>query len=81
VARNHGNLQVHLVNTSGPHATEPFVDAIAPVGPLEVTLRLGSRPKEIRLEPEGRELQFRQVDGETRVTVPTLAIHSALVVE
>ena len=81
LARNHGKLQVHLVNTSGPHATEPFVDSIAPVGPLQVTLRSGSRPKRITLEPGGHPLEFKHANGETRFTVADVPIHSIVVVE
>jgi hypothetical protein len=81
LARNGGKLQVHLVNTSGPHATEPFVDAIAPVGPLQVTLRSGSPPKRITLEPGGRSLEFKHANGETRFTVAEVPIHSVVVVE
>lgn len=81
LARNHGKLQVHLVNTSGPHATEPFVDAIAPVGPLKVTLRNSSRPKRITLEPGARSLEFKHANGETRFSVAEVPIHSVVVVE
>lgn len=81
LARNHGKLQIHLVNTSGPHASEPFVDSIAPVGPLQVTLRSGSRPKRLTLEPGGRSLEFTHANGETRFTVAEVPIHSVVVVE
>ena len=81
LARNHGKLQLHLVNTSGPHALQPFVDEIAPVGPLHVTLRAGSRPKRITIEPGGRSLEFTQIGGETRFTVAEVPIHSVVVVE
>ena len=81
LARNHGKLQVHLVNTSGPHTTEPFVDTIAPVGPLQVTLRSASRPKRITLEPGARPLEFKHAGDETRFTVAEVPIHSVLVVE
>lgn len=81
LARNHGKLQVHLVNTSGPHATEPFVDAIAPIGPLQITLRSGSRPKRLVLEPGARPLEFQHANGETRFTVAEVPIHSVVVVE
>ncbi|MBI3853940.1 MAG: hypothetical protein HY298_27250 [Verrucomicrobia bacterium] len=81
LARNHGKLQVHLVNTSGPHATQPFVDEIAPVGPLQVTLRAGSRPKRITVEPGGRSLEFKHANGETRFTVAEVPIHNVVVVE
>lgn len=81
LARNYGKLQLHLVNTSGPHATEPFVDALTPVGPLQVTLRSESRPKRITLEPGGRSLEFKHASGETRFTVGEVPIHSVVVVE
>jgi hypothetical protein len=81
LARNHGKLQVHLVNTSGPHATEPFVDSLAPVGPLQVTLRSGSRPKRVTLEPGGPPLEFKHANAETRFTVGEVPIHSIVVVE
>jgi hypothetical protein len=81
LARNHGKLQVHLVNTSGPHAAEPFVDALTPVGPLQVTLRSDSRPKRVTLEPGGRPLEFKHANGETRFTVAEVAIHRIVVVE
>ena len=81
LARNHGKLQVHLVNTSGPHASEPFVDIIAPVGPLQVTLRSGSRPKRVTLEPGGRPLEFKHANDETRFPVAEVPIHSVVVVE
>lgn len=81
LARNHGKLQVHLVNTSGPHAAEPFEDALTPVGPLQVTLRSKSRPKRVTQEPGGRPLDFKHANGETRFTVATVPIHSIVVVE
>ena len=81
LARNHGKLQIHLVNTSGPHATQPFVDAIAPVGPLQVTLRAGSRPKRITIEPGGRAVEFKHAGGQTLFTVGEVPIHSVAVVE
>ena len=81
LARNHGKLLVHLVNTSGPHASEPFIDAIAPVGPLKVTLRATGRPKSITLEPGGHPLEFTHADGETRFTVGEVPVHSIVVVE
>lgn len=81
LAHNRGTLQVHLVNTSGPHATQPFVDTLAPVGPLQVTLRSGSRPNRITVEPGGRSMEFKHANGETRFTVDEVLIHSVIVVE
>lgn len=81
LARNHGKLQIHLVNTSGPHKIELFADTITPVGPLQVTLRNGSSPKRITLEPGGRSLEFKHANGETRFAESGVPIHSVVVVE
>ncbi|HEY3281347.1 MAG TPA: alpha-L-fucosidase [Armatimonadota bacterium] len=81
VSRVRGKLTVSLVNTAGPHATEPILDAIPPVGPLRVVLREQPKPSRVRLEPEGRSLPFEYQDGEIRVALPSLEIHSILVVD
>lgn len=81
LARNHGKLQVHLVNTSGPHATQPFIDSITPIGPLQITLRPSSIPRRISLEPGGHPVDFTQAHSETRLTIPQVPIHSIIVVE
>lgn len=80
LARNHGRLLVNLVNTSGPHPTEPILERIAPVGPLQVTLR-GVRPtSRITLEPGGEPLAFA-IDGDrVHLTVPEVPIHRVVVV-
>ena len=53
-----GNLSIHLVNTSGPHADAPDggIKQIEPVGPLTVSIRLEQLPKSITLQPEGKSL-------------------------
>ena len=38
VMQQGSKLAVNLVNTSGPHATVPILDTIAPVGPLSLTI-------------------------------------------
>jgi hypothetical protein len=81
LARQQGKLLVHLVNTSGPHATEPFADSLAPVGPLEVKLRTPARPKRVTLEPGGRTLEFTPVGGLLRCRVDAVPVHTMIVVE
>jgi hypothetical protein len=82
VARKDGRLQVHLVNTSGPHRTEPVFDTIPPVGPLEVAIRVEQAPARVTLQPANVELPFtRTDDGRIRVTVPGLEVHEAVVIE
>jgi hypothetical protein len=81
VARKDGRLQVHLVNTSGPHRADPILDRIDPVGPLEVAIRAESRPSRVTLQPAGLDLPMDHHDGLLRLTVPKLDIHQAIVVE
>lgn len=80
VNRTQGKLAINLVNTAGPHATEPILDTIPPVGPLSVLIRQEAKPVKITLEPEGRRLEFSQRDGEIRVEVPRVDIHEIVVV-
>ncbi len=79
--RKQGRLLVNLVNTSGPHQTEPIQATVEPVGPLAVTLRLAAKPAKITLEPGGQPLAFEYRDGAAKLTVPQLDIHRVIVVE
>lgn len=81
VARNHGKLLVNLVNTAGPHRTQPIIDTIPPVGPLTVTIRVPREPRRVTLEPGGRPLAYDSRNGKIRMTLPELAIHDIIAVE
>jgi hypothetical protein len=83
VNRIGGRLAVNLVNTAGPHADrkDPIIDAIPPIGPLDITIRTQAKPQRLVLEPGGEALRFDFRDGETRLTLPRLEIHSVIVVE
>ncbi len=81
LARNHGKLMVNLVNTGGPHRTQPILETLPPVGPLQLALRLRAKPARLVLQPSGRDLPFEYADGSARCTVPPIDIHEAVVVE
>jgi hypothetical protein len=81
VARKDGRLLVNLVNTSGPHQSEPILESIAPVGPLDVVIRHANKPARITLEPGGRPLPFDYQDGRIRLAVAKVDIHEVIVVE
>ena len=76
-----GRLAVHLVNVSGPHETEPVVDAIDPVLNVKAALNLSKRPSSIRLEPSGSSLDFDWQDGVATFTIPSIPIYEILVVD
>jgi hypothetical protein len=80
VARNHGQLLVNLVNTAGPHRTEPILDSIPAVGPLRVAIRVATKPKNVALQPGNRPLTHSYRDGQISLTVPPVAIHDIIAV-
>jgi hypothetical protein len=81
LAAKDGRLLINLVNASGPHRTEPVLDAIPPVGPLDVTIRVPDRPARVTLQPAGVDLPFNHADGRIRLSVPGVAVHEVIVVE
>ena len=81
VARKNGNLLVNLVNTSGPHQTEPIIDSIAPLGPLAVVIRQPLKPARVTLEPGSRPLPFDYQNGQIRLTVPKVDLHEVILIE
>lgn len=78
-----GRFAIHLVNTSGPHASPPAggIKAITPVGPLTVVIRLPREPRSVTQQPERKRLKVAWADGCATVTVPRLEVYSILVVE
>ena len=83
VNRLNGRLAINLVNTAGPHAdvNSPIFDSIPQVGPLELRVRVDRKPAPILLEPGGQPLAFAYGNGEARLTLPSLGIHSIILVE
>ncbi len=73
-----GNTLVHLINASGHHANPNVFgyNELRPTPVLTVSLKTGRRPKEVRLQPEGKKLEFRFVEGRTEVIVPPVEVHT-----
>jgi hypothetical protein len=78
-----GNLSIHLVNTSGPHADAPDggIAEVNPIGPLTISIGLDQTPKSITMQPEGKLLDVTWANGRATVTLPQLELYSILVVE
>ncbi|MHC4626251.1 MAG: alpha-L-fucosidase [Planctomycetota bacterium] len=76
-------LSIHLVNTSGPHASAPDggIKEIKPVGPLTVTIRLTKVPTSITLQPQKKPLKITWANGRATVKLPRLEVYSILDVE
>jgi hypothetical protein len=77
-----GQLSIHLVNTSGPHAKAPEggIAKIHPVGPLRVSMRLRGEPASVIEQPSGKSLDITWSNGVATVEVPQLEIYSILTV-
>jgi hypothetical protein len=71
---------LHVINTSGPHATELVVDRIDPTGPVTVDWRRPAAPREVMLQPGSRPVDWAYSNGVLRVTVPRIDVHEIIVV-
>lgn len=81
--RKDGALMVNLVNTSGPHG-DPHVmvfDEVPEVGTLDITIRPGRKPKNVRVVPRGGRVKWSWSRGELKLTLPKLELHEVIVVE
>ncbi|MGZ8899620.1 MAG: hypothetical protein ACXW3Z_05950 [Limisphaerales bacterium] len=82
VNRLGNKLNVHLVNTAGPHReANTIFDEIPPIGPLQVAIRAKEKPSRVTLEPGGEALSPEYANGTIRVTIPRLEIHRTITVE
>ena len=76
-------LAVNLINVGGHHA-DPQVftyDEVPPLTNLTVTIRTDKKPARIVQQPENKSLPFSFANGTATLTLPTLAVHSILMVE
>lgn len=75
-----GTQLLHLVNVGGDHANKSVMryDELMPTGPLQVKLRLPSRPRSLTLQPKGTPLPFSYDDGYVQVRVPPVEVHSMI---
>jgi hypothetical protein len=75
-----GRMYVNLVNLAGEHTNTTAIayDEIPALKNLNVSINTVKKPAKIMLQPEGRELNIDFKNGESRVLVPELYIHSIL---
>ena len=81
--RKEGEQIVHLCNNAPGkelHAGDLVVERVPEIGPLTVKLECPAKPKRLRLQPENREPEWRWGKGMLTVGVPSLHIHTAVVV-
>jgi hypothetical protein len=76
-------LRLHLLNRTGFPVPDRynFIDYVPPVGPIQVKLALGEKPRNVVWMPEGTRLKWRWEKGYLYTTIPTLHIHGILLVD
>jgi len=81
--RKDGKTMVNLINMAGSHADKHVhaTDEIPPLGPLTVNVRTAAKPRRVTLQPEGKALPFTFSGTNLSVKIPTLEIHSIVVIE
>lgn len=78
-----GRLAINLVNLSGPHANQDVYtyDEIPPVGPLEIRLKMDSRPRSVELQPGSRKVRWTWKNGSVHLSLPRVDIQEIIWVE
>ena len=81
-------LQIHLINRSTGVATTPerrVIDEIPVIGGISLTIKRMTKPAQVVLQPEGRELSYEWVPAENiggvmRIKDLEVRIHSAVII-
>lgn len=81
ISRKNGELLVHLINTSGNHASERTYtyDEIAPLYNLKVTVDCPVRPESVETVP-GQLIAWNWADGVLEIDLPKLDIYTILAI-
>ncbi|MFN2285061.1 MAG: hypothetical protein ACK2UQ_11615, partial [Anaerolineae bacterium] len=83
VRKKDGKLLVHLFNTAGMQTGSAYtiVDFVPTVGPLTLRVRLDAAPSSVTLVPGDDEIAHTWADGVLTVSLPSLYIHTVVVIE
>jgi hypothetical protein len=60
--------------------TRHLVQEILPVYNLELVVRDSRKVKKVELQPEGKDLKYRQENGEVLIEIPQLDCHSMVII-
>ena len=71
-----GRTHINLVNVAGEHTNRSAIgyDQVPPLTDISVSIK--GKPARIRLQPEGKDLPFKFVNGRSTFVIPRLEIHS-----
>ena len=73
-------MYINLINVGGNHSGENTIgyDEVPSLKEIEVAIKTDSRPRSIKLQPEGKSLKYKYSDGRYVVKIPEIALHSIL---
>ncbi len=80
VNKLNGKLYLNLINTAGEHTNQAAIgyDEIPPLHNLNISVAADSRPGYVKLQPEGRDLEYTYEKGKISFTLPVLEVHSII---
>ncbi len=78
-----GRLSLHLLNRSNLPLAKRFcaIDFIPQVGPFAITMEVSEKPRKVQLVPDGGRLKWTWKKGALSVMIPSIHVHSVLVIE
>lgn len=78
--RLNGKTYVNLINTAGEHTNQAVTgyDQVPPLDDIEISVRTGSRPESIILQPGGTRLKYKYKAGVSTIKLPRIGLHSIL---
>jgi hypothetical protein len=73
-------MHINLINVGGNHSGQNTIgyDEVPSLKEIEVAIKTDSRPRYIKLQPEGKKLKYKYSDGRYIVKIPEIALHSIL---
>ncbi len=80
LGKKSGNLLIHLINSSGEHFNRNVLayNEVRPTPPLTVNLKVSEKPKAIKLQPMGKELDFEYRNNSIELIIPSVEVHSII---
>jgi hypothetical protein len=83
--RQKGNRKIiHLVNRTSGIPNNPSsggIDEIPRVGPVTVTIKTENKPQKVNLAFEKIDITWNYSSGKLTISIPSVHIHAAVVVE
>lgn len=80
VNKLNGKTYINLINVAGEHTNQTAIgyDQVPPLIDLKVNISTPHKPSKIVLQPEGKEMEFSYINGQSKVMIPQLEIYSIL---